>query len=239
MHVVALSEEHKLTTWKGRGRIAWCVTRRALWRRAPVSAGSDHEDSMELGSTCHALIPEPVPPSSASPPITHDLVARDECLMCHNMGIGYAPGIPENYDAPPVDLCQTCHRPAPGEVPLAETPVTGVTLSQLPYPVENRADCRLCHDTAFADASQFPDEQADRANEGCLACHALFARQETLTGLEEDEDDDEPPSVPHSLENRNDCRLCHESGLGDAPEFPGDHADYENEVCQVCHQAGT
>ncbi len=56
-------------------------------------------------------------------------------------------------------------------------------------------------------------------------------------GLEEDED--EPPSVAHSLENRNDCRLCHESGVGGASEFPGDHTDYDNAVCQVCNQPGT
>jgi hypothetical protein len=84
--------------------------------------------------------------------------------MCHKMGIRYALRIPENYDGPPADLCQTCQLPGPGEVPRRGTPVTGVTPPQLPYRVENRADCRLCRDTGFGDASQFPDEHADQAN---------------------------------------------------------------------------
>lgn len=194
-----------------------------------VPADSDHEDPVELCSTCHALLPESVPPSTAPPPITHDLVGREECLMCHKMGIGYAPRIPENHEALPVDLCQTCHSPGPGEVRREETPVAGLTPPQVPHPLEDRTDCRLCHETGVGDAPQFPADHADRANEVCSVCHSLsLAEEAPATAVA-------PPQVPHPVENRTDCRLCHETGVGDAPEFPDDHADRGNEVCLVCH----
>ena len=47
-----------------------------------------------------------------------------------------------------------------------------------------------------------------------------------------------PPQVPHPIEGRADCRLCHETGAGGAPQFPPDHVDRANEVCLVCHAAG-
>ncbi|MEK7353056.1 MAG: cytochrome c [Chloroflexota bacterium] len=44
-----------------------------------------------------------------------------------------------------------------------------------------------------------------------------------------------PPAIPHSLEGRADCRLCHEKGIGGAPQFPGDHSRRPSDVCVSCH----
>ncbi|MBI2849845.1 MAG: c-type cytochrome [Chloroflexi bacterium] len=44
-----------------------------------------------------------------------------------------------------------------------------------------------------------------------------------------------PPAIPHTLEGRADCRLCHDSGLGGAPRFPADHSERPSDVCVVCH----
>ncbi len=195
----------------------------------PVPADSDHEQPVDLCSTCHALLPEPIPSAISPPEVTHDLVGREECLMCHKLGIGLAPRVPENHTGLPVDLCQTCHVAAPGVSVPAETPEIGMLPSQVPHPLENRTDCRLCHETGVGDAPAFPADHADRANEVCVVCHAVSLPEETP------EAEVTAPEVPHSLENRTDCRLCHETGVGEAPQFPADHADRTNEVCVVCH----
>lgn len=185
----------------------------------PVPADIVHEAPAELCSTCHALLPEPAPSTLAPPPITHDLVGREECLMCHKVGIAYAPRIPENHTGLPVDICQTCHLAAPGVSVPEETAVPGEMPSQVPHPLEDRTDCRLCHETGVGDAPQFPPDHADRANEVCQVCHAVSEPEETPRA------ETIAPEVPHPVENRADYRLCHETGLGDAPQFPADHTD--------------
>lgn len=45
-----------------------------------------------------------------------------------------------------------------------------------------------------------------------------------------------PPLIPHSLEGRADCRLCHEAGIGGAPQFPSDHSQRPSDVCLACHE---
>ena len=44
-----------------------------------------------------------------------------------------------------------------------------------------------------------------------------------------------PPAVPHSIEGRSDCRVCHEAGLGGAPQFPASHSERPSDVCLTCH----
>ncbi|MBI4180795.1 MAG: cytochrome c [Chloroflexi bacterium] len=45
-----------------------------------------------------------------------------------------------------------------------------------------------------------------------------------------------PPFIPHRLEGRGDCRLCHATGIGGAPQFPANHSLRPSDVCQACHQ---
>lgn len=194
----------------------------------PVPADSVHEASTELCSTCHALLPEPVPPAIAPPNLAPEMAGREDCLVCHKMGIAYAPQPPENHAGLPAELCGTCHQPGltPGETPVVVTP------PQVPHSSEDRSDCRLCHATGSGGAPQFPDDHhVDRASEVCPVCHAATLPGGTLV------EEVAAPQVPHPLENRTDCRLCHETGVGDARQFPADHADRSNEVCEVCHTA--
>jgi cytochrome c553 len=143
---------------------------------SPIPADANHEKAEELCRTCHALLPQPAPPVVAPPSIPHDLVGREDCLMCHKMGIAYASRIPENHTGLPVELCQTCHLAALA-VPLSEEPrEAGVMPSQVPHPLEGRDDCRRCHETGVGGAPQFPADHVDRANEVCLVCHAAAAQ---------------------------------------------------------------
>jgi len=142
---------------------------------SPIPADANHEDADELCRTCHALLPQPAPPAVAPPGIPHDLVGREDCLMCHKMGIAYASRIPENHAGLPIELCQTCHLPMLAAPPPEEPREAGVMPSQVPHPIEGRADCRLCHETGVGGATQFPADHADRTNEVCIVCHAAVS----------------------------------------------------------------
>ncbi|MBI4282984.1 MAG: c-type cytochrome [Chloroflexi bacterium] len=48
-----------------------------------------------------------------------------------------------------------------------------------------------------------------------------------------------PPTIPHPLEGRADCRLCHEKGIGGAPQFPANHSERPSDVCQTCHRTAS
>ena len=46
-----------------------------------------------------------------------------------------------------------------------------------------------------------------------------------------------PPNIPHRLEGRGDCRVCHATGVGGAPQFPiADHSRRPSDVCLACHK---
>lgn len=44
-----------------------------------------------------------------------------------------------------------------------------------------------------------------------------------------------PPSIAHSLKDRANCLVCHETGAAGAPQYPADHVGRGNETCQGCH----
>jgi len=44
------------------------------------------------------------------------------------------------------------------------------------------------------------------------------------------------PAIPHTLEGRTDCLMCHKTGIGDAPAVPADHAGRTSDICQTCHK---
>ena len=43
-----------------------------------------------------------------------------------------------------------------------------------------------------------------------------------------------PSSIPHTLEGRNDCLMCH--GENGVVPFPADHAGRTSDTCTACHQ---
>lgn len=44
------------------------------------------------------------------------------------------------------------------------------------------------------------------------------------------------PPVPHPVEGREDCLMCHDTGA--VKPFPEDHQDRDNESCTMCHDIG-
>jgi len=43
-----------------------------------------------------------------------------------------------------------------------------------------------------------------------------------------------PPVIPHAVEGRADCLMCHQTG-GLKP-FPANHAGRTSDICQTCHK---
>jgi hypothetical protein len=80
---------------------------------------------------------------------------------------------------------------------------------------------------------------AGRLKPVCLVMRWL-PRQATDEGRPKAGDEDvsqeaeSRPLIPHPLEGRDDCLLCH--NLDGAKPFPADHEGRSLETCQACHQ---
>jgi hypothetical protein len=61
-----------------------------------------------------------------------------------------------------------------------------------------------------------------------LAMGLVVALLTTTPGLAQ-------PPIPHPLEGRERCTVCHETGVGGAPRFPADHAGRTDDTCTQCH----
>ena len=44
------------------------------------------------------------------------------------------------------------------------------------------------------------------------------------------------PKIPHPLEGRSDCLLCHATGVSGAKAVPADHAGRTSDTCNTCHK---
>jgi hypothetical protein len=42
--------------------------------------------------------------------------------------------------------------------------------------------------------------------------------------------------IPHAIEGRSNCLVCHKTGVGKAKAVPANHAGRTNDQCQTCHE---
>ncbi|MDO8749738.1 MAG: cytochrome c3 family protein [Dehalococcoidia bacterium] len=114
--------------------------------------------------------------------------------------------------------CENCHGPAVAHIEKKQ-PLTVNRASSL---------CLTCHERLLSRPSSFPQVISTQHNPGvsCATCHNPH---NPVIG--------QPPAIPHSLEGRADCLLCHGSqGLKPAPL---NHAGRTIEICQLCHKPGS
>lgn len=117
--------------------------------------------------------PPPSGQSGGAPNIPHDLQGRDNCLACHQTGVGGAPKVPSNHAGRTVDMCRGCHQPvqpAAGEVPLVvPTPIAH------PKAAADQNTCASCHETLGGTSTSIvADWQASIHSErgvSCVDCH--------------------------------------------------------------------
>lgn len=95
------------------------------------------------------------------------------------------------------------------------------------HTAEGRANCMMCHTGRMPNVPGVPADHADRPNETCLWCHAADAAVLTKTA----------PAIPHTLQGRTNCTMCHSGKMPNVPAMPADHAGRDAKYCMLCHTA--
>lgn len=182
--------------------------------------------------------------------VPHPVAGQGNCQACHGAG-GVRP-YPADHAGRSNDICLGCHEalpaptatptppPAPTVAPSLSPTTTAATsdtatpragmvgVTGIPHSLEGRSDCLLCH--GAGSAKPYPPDHAGRANETCTVCHQPVVAQPEPT----------PPStgvaasIPHPLDGRGDCLLCH--GSEGLKPYPADHEGRVNATCTACHQ---
>ena len=136
----------------------------------------------------------------------------------------------------------------------------------IPHPLQGFEDCLSCHETGTAGAKQIPDNHTGIKGDVCTVCHQSSVQGEPLPGQQlqvphavegyencldcHRQGSTAPPAeipvtsptppgnpmIPHPLLDRENCLACHREGKEMAPQFPDDHQDMTNDMCQGCHQ---
>lgn len=201
-----------------------------------VFAGLDAPGILEVGRPTQAI-------ADHAAPMPHPVTGQEDCLLCHGPE-GVRP-FPADHAGQSNAYCTGCHlappEPTPTPTEVAPETTSAGSPGEVPHPLEGRDDCLLCH--GLDGAEPFPADHEERAVDTCLACHPIAVSAETeQPGPEapqaKDEDTGEeaegPPLIPHTLEGRDDCLLCH--GLDGMKPFPADHEGRTSVMCQACHK---
>lgn len=131
--------------------------------------------------------------------------------------------------------CENCHGPG----------VAHIEKAALMLVDRSSSLCLVCHETLLSRPRDFPQVNGAQHSAGllCIACHnphnptistvAPATPESTpipATGASG------PPLIPHDVEGRSACLLCHESGAAGATVIPANHVGRTNETCQLCHK---
>jgi cytochrome c5 len=105
----------------------------------------------------------------------------------------------------------------------------GVVVS-VPAPIlhslERREECYSCHAIGAVDAPPVPAGH-EQDTTLCTTCHAVWLAPAIAAAA--------PPAIPHEVEGREDCLVCHKLGTADAPRIPDNHNSLTGDICQTCH----
>lgn len=243
-------ESHRDSNWLARHRYQFdetCATCHDV-----TNPGGTDNTSFCSNSACHAIQwkyvgldepaikalvePPPVPGSGEARPVPHPSGPRTDCEVCH--GLDAVRPFPADHASYEQSLCTQCHEPTLVEGGQPEP----VSIPSIPHTLEGRRDqCLTCHgEEGF---KPYPADHVGRTTDTCLSCH-----QEAATASSEVEAEGEtgeassaeesaaadPPEIPHELEGRDDCLLCHK--LDGVKPFPADHEGRTSETCQACHR---
>lgn len=118
----------------------------------------------------------PSAPAGGPPPIPHPLEGRQECLACHQEGMGGAPKVPQDHAGRTNDVCQGCHQPQQtAEASPAPAP-SGSVPTRIAHPrAEGVNTCVNCHAKlggTLADmAAQWQRSIHSERDVSCADCH--------------------------------------------------------------------
>ncbi len=264
-------ETHLTTTWLSEHRFRFDST--CAECHTISDPGGASNTSFCSNSACHGtewvyaglnapaireLAAPPREPGAGQPnPVPHPISTDTNCLTCHGAA-GVIPA-PESHAAFDITQCTQCHQAPPTEQPTpasaSPTPAPDATNlptqpppesgpPAIPHPVEDRADCVLCH--GENGVKPFPTDHAGRTSDTCQMCHqpgqaATEATEPAQTpaatpapAAAETPAASAASGIPHSIEGQeNQCLACHYTGS--IKPFPANHESFSNQMCLSCH----
>jgi len=177
-----------------------------------LSVPSSHQGRENDSCTgCHALAANPT--SGVAKSIPHTIEGRENCLLCHASGT--SEGIPSSHQGRTSDTCVACHQPD-------NTVPQGSEAPSIPHVLVDRENCLGCHGEATL--LSVPSSHQGRENDSCTDCHTLAANPASFVS----------ESIPHDIEGRENCLLCHASGTSEG--IPSSHQGRTSDTCIACHQ---
>ena len=211
------------------------------------------------GSGTPEVIPHPIGPNTDCKichgpegvhpfPDGHESFDVTMCTQCHQVTGTIEPsaGVAEPGDA-------VEPTPKSVEAGVTETPAPAGGPPAIPHSLDGRDNCLACH--ATGGIKPYPADHEGRTVDQCQMCHqpasdAAPAATEapasaTPVATAVQEATPEPtattaaqestgiPGVPHPLEGRDDCVLCH--GENGVKPFPADHTGRTSDMCLQCH----
>ena len=169
--------------------------------------------------------PTPTPPATPTPAreraagvpgaIPHPIAGREQCSLCH--ALGAMRPFPADHVGRSDNTCTACHAAA-GEATAEATTAPTATATGEPLPTSA---------TVAATATGVITSPIESVPPTVTATATVIA-----TGTPQPATSAGP--IPHELEGRANCLLCHDRGA--AVPFPADHIGRSNESCQACHQ---
>jgi cytochrome b subunit of formate dehydrogenase len=215
---------------------------------APYSPAATPPGADAGDGTAAAAPAEPVKCELTAPPaIPHPVEGRSPCSACH------APGsmkpMPGDHAGRAEVTCTMCHavgwRSGAADAGAAVDAGAADAASAapgaaraVPHTLEGRSSCSMCHGSTGI--KPVPGDHAGRTDDTCTMCHAAAAAPAAAVAPPAPPAPPAPasgpPAVPHTLDGRADCGMCH--GAGGSIPMPADHAGRGNDTCTGCHRQG-
>ncbi|MGD1992036.1 MAG: c-type cytochrome [Anaerolineae bacterium] len=99
--------------------------------------------------------------ASAQPPVPHAVMPGDDCLGCHQSGVGGAPRVAWDHLGRSNEDCDRCHQ------------ISGAPAAEIPHTLVGREDCFSCHREGIGTTPALGGSHVYYSNEDCQECHVL------------------------------------------------------------------
>ena len=96
---------------------------------------------------------------------THDMAGKDNCLMCHAVGVmPPVPDVPESHEGRENLTCLWCHA--------ADSPMQTTGPMVVGHDLAGKDNCLMCHAVGvMPPVPDVPEDHADRTVATCTWCH--------------------------------------------------------------------